>query len=156
MPVVHCVDCQTPYPEIGLPFRCPACGGIYDFDAPPDFEPKKVEKGLPGYWRYRHAFSLFENAPMVTLGEGNTPLIWMEEENQKVGLKMEHLNPTGSYKDRGSAVLVSQLIGRGATRAVEEFIWECRGFLCSVCSPGWIESPGLCARNGFWAEASAN
>ena len=120
MPSVRCVDCLAPYPETGLPFRCPVCGGIYDFDGPPEFEPGKVEKNLSGYWRYRHAFSLVDNAPIITLGEGNTPLIWLEDGNQSVGLKMEHLNPTGSYKDRGSAVLVSQLIGRGAIQAVED------------------------------------
>ena len=115
MPSVRCVDCQTPYPESGLPFRCPVCGGIFDFDGPPEFEPAKVEKDLPGYWRYRHAFSLFENAPMVTLGEGNTPLIWVEEEKQLIGLKMEHLNPTGSYKDRGQCCS-GQPIDRAGSR----------------------------------------
>jgi threonine synthase len=120
MPSIRCVDCLTPYPETGLPYHCPACGGIYDFDGPPVFEPRKLEDGLPGYWRYRHAFSLVDSAPIITLGEGNTPLIWMEDGKQSVGFKMEHLNPTGSYKDRGSAVLVSQLIGRGATKAVED------------------------------------
>lgn len=120
MPVVRCVDCLAPYPENGLPYRCPKCGGIFDFDGPPDFDPRLVERNLPGYWRYQHAFSLFEKARMVTLGEGNTPLIWLEDGEHRVALKMEHLNPTGSYKDRGSAVLVSQLLGRGAERAVED------------------------------------
>ncbi|HZU87481.1 MAG TPA: pyridoxal-phosphate dependent enzyme, partial [Anaerolineaceae bacterium] len=111
---------RQPYPEHGLPYICPACGGIYDFDAPPDFDPKKVEPGLPGYWRYRHAFSLPVGAPLVSLGEGNTPLIWADAGSEKVALKLESLNPTGSYKDRGSAVLVSRLAADGAQRAVED------------------------------------
>lgn len=120
MAVVRCVNCQEPYPEAGLPYRCPACGGIFDFDAPPVLDVQRLEPNLPGYWRYRHAFSLFDGAPVVSLGEGNTPLLWLEEGTQQAGLKMEHLNPTGSYKDRGSAVLISQLAGRGAREAVED------------------------------------
>lgn len=109
-----------PYPAEGIIYKCPSCGGIFDFDGPPDFQIERVEKGLPGYWKYRHTFGLVENAPVISLGEGNTPLLWMDEDGSKVALKMEHLNPTGSYKDRGSAVLISQLIGRGAGQAVED------------------------------------
>ena len=117
---IRCVDCNTPYPLTGLPYRCPDCGGIYDFDGPPFFSPERLEDGLPGYWRYRHSFSLVEGAPLVSLGEGNTPLLWEKFEGQKVALKLESLQPTGSYKDRGSAVLISQLLGRGVHEAVED------------------------------------
>ena len=120
MPIIRCTRCGDSYPESGISFRCPKCGGVYDFDGPPDFDANKIEPGLPGYWRYRHSFSLTEDAPIISLGEGRTPLIWMEERGQRVGLKMEHLNPTGSYKDRGSSVLLSQLAARGATEAVED------------------------------------
>jgi threonine synthase len=117
---VRCTHCSQPYPEDGLPFRCLLCGGLFDFDDAPNFDPAGIEKGLPGYWRYRHAFSLFVGAPVLSLGEGNTPLIWESFQDKQVGLKMESSNPTSSYKDRGSAVLVSQLLARGATSAVED------------------------------------
>lgn len=120
MASLSCMDCKNPYPAQGLPFVCPACGGIYDFDGPPDFEISKIEKGLPGIWRYRQTFDLFPGAPTVSLGEGNTPLQWVEKDGRQVGLKMESQNPTASYKDRGSAVLLSQLLSRGASSAVED------------------------------------
>jgi len=47
-------------------------------------------------------------------------MVWEQKEDRQIGLKLESLNPTGSYKDRGSAVLVSQLLGRGAHTAVED------------------------------------
>lgn len=119
MTAIRCDQCGSPYPAQGVPFRC-ACGGIYDFDSAPDYHPEKIEKDLPGLWRYRHAFSLDSSAPVVTLGEGGTPLIWVESGFGDVGLKLESLNPTGSYKDRGSAVLASQLLSRGVKRAVED------------------------------------
>ena len=117
--MICCEQCGQPYPLTGIPFRC-SCGGVFDFTAPPEVNRDKIEPGLPGMWRYRHAFDLPQNAPVVTLGEGSTPLIEVETINGPVWLKLESLNPTGSYKDRGSAVLASQLLARGAQTAVED------------------------------------
>jgi threonine synthase len=118
--IIRCTSCSQPYPDSGTPYRCPDCGGIYDFDGPPDFDAESVEAGLPGLWRYRKAFGLPDGAPVVSLGEGLTPLLWDEIEGSPVGFKLEYLNPTGSYKDRGSTVLASQLLARGVGEAVED------------------------------------
>ncbi len=120
MATIRCVDCGWAYPPTGVPFCCPQCGGVFDYDSPPVFSSEAVEPHLPGYWRYRSAFELTTSAPVVTLGEGNTPLLWDVCGELPVALKMESMNPTGSYKDRGSAVLVSQLLGRGVDTAVED------------------------------------
>lgn len=120
MTEIICKQCRVPYPEEGAPHRCPECGGYFRFDGNFPFEPSRIEAHLPGMWRYRHAFGLFPGAPVVSLGEGTTPLVWEECEGLPVGLKMESLNPTGSYKDRGSAVLVSQLARRGVRAALED------------------------------------
>lgn len=120
MNAVVCSNCQRPYPEIGVFFRCEYCGGTFDHANIPNYDPKSVETGLPGIWRYRHTFSLDLESPVISLGEGNTPLVWGEVERQKVAYKLEYLNPTGSFKDRGSAVLMSFLIARGINEAVED------------------------------------
>ncbi len=117
---VRCCHCLKAYPQEGIPFCCPECGGIYDYDGPPDFLVERIEAGLPGLWRYRHSFGLDPTAPVVSLGEGNTPLVWQPHGTTQVGLKLESLNPTGSYKDRGSAVLASFLLSRGVSEAVED------------------------------------
>ena len=75
---------------------------------------------MPGIWRFKNTFDLPPEAPVVSLGEGNTPLIWDKQDGKRIGFKLEGLNPTGSHKDRGTAVLVSQLLGRGACYAVED------------------------------------
>src|SRR5215471_8110302 len=57
---------------------------------------------------------------VVSLGEGNTPLVFSLKLSQRVGrdcrvfIKNEGLNPTGSFKDRGMTVAVSCAIDRGA------------------------------------------
>lgn len=114
-----CESCGRTYPAEGTPFCC-ACGGKYDFlpfSAPVDEYSVSNERGL---WRYKEIFQLGDNLPVVTLGEGNTPLCEIPYHSQSVFAKLEFLNPTGSYKDRGSATLVSFLASRGVKQAVED------------------------------------
>src|SRR3954465_10235349 len=60
--------------------------------------------------------------PLVTLGEGDTPLIPAPRISERVGadvwLKFEGANPTGSFKDRGMTVAVSAAIAEGAEAVV--------------------------------------
>jgi threonine synthase len=72
--------------------------------------------------RYRELLPLSETTPLVTLGEGGTPLIRAERLSQRLGvdlwLKWEGANPTGSFKDRGMAVAVSKALEAGAPGVV--------------------------------------
>ena len=68
--------------------------------------PASLEPELPGIWRYRHTFGFPADLEPLSLGEGDTPLIWAQAFGRQVAFKCEFLNPTGSFKDRGSATLV--------------------------------------------------
>ncbi len=120
MAKVACTRCQQEYPSAGLPYRCPVCGGMFDFVEPPAYDPLQVDDTQPGIWPYRHAFYSAASLPTVTLGEGNTPLVEDDAFGSHIACKLEYLNPTGSYKDRGSAVLSSLLLQRRVTDAVED------------------------------------
>lgn len=132
--MILCTNCRRPYPETGAPYRCTVCGGTYDFDALPPFDPAQVERELPGLWRYRHTFGLPPEAPLVTLGEGNTPLVWGKAFGQQVAFKSEHLNPTGSFKDRGSAPLLSFLRARGVQAALEDSSGNAGASFAAYCA----------------------
>jgi threonine synthase len=73
--------------------------------------------------RYKKYLSVTEKTPVVTLLEGNTPLIHSPKvsdclgDNFKVYLKYEGLNPTGSFKDRGMTMAISKAKEKG-TKAV--------------------------------------
>ncbi len=73
--------------------------------------------------RYREFLPVTDRTPVVTLNEGNTPLIPAKRLQAALGieaevyLKCEGLNPTGSFKDRGMTVAVSKAVEEGA-RAV--------------------------------------
>ena len=118
--MVTCRDCRQPYPQNSLPHLCLNCGGLFGFVEGITYFPEKVEPGLPGIWRHRHSFSLPAGAPLITLGEGDTPLIWSHVFGKNVGFKLESLNPTGSFKDRSTAVLMSRLVAAGVKEAVED------------------------------------
>lgn len=116
----HCSNCKRPYPDQGVPYRCQHCGGVFALGGSIGYLPEKVEQRLPGLWRYRHTFGLPQDAPIVSLGEGNTPLIEGQGFGKKLGFKLEFLNPSGSFKDRGTAPLISLLLARGVREAVED------------------------------------
>jgi len=70
-------------------------------------------------WRYRDRLPV---DPLVTLGEGDTPLVpapaLSECTGCRVFLKLEGANPTGSFKDRGMTVAVSAAVREGARAVV--------------------------------------
>ncbi len=80
------------------------------------------------HWRgvineYRDFLPVTEKTPVVTLNEGNTPLIKSDNLVRVINpklelyLKYEGTNPTGSFKDRGMTVAISKALERGS-RAV--------------------------------------
>ncbi len=68
--------------------------------------------------RYRKYLPVTDKTPVVSLCEGNTPLIYSCRLSEKTGLKVylkyEGLNPTGSFKDRGMTMAISKAAEKGA------------------------------------------
>jgi threonine synthase len=72
--------------------------------------------------RYRDRLPFADGDPVVSMGEGSTPLVLAERLSERVGaeawLKLEGLNPTGSFKDRGMTCAVSAAVREGAEAVV--------------------------------------
>jgi threonine synthase len=71
-------------------------------------------------WRYREALGIEDPPQIVTLGEGFTPLADATLGGFPVKLKLDFLCPTGSYKDRGSAVMITKLKDWGVKEILED------------------------------------
>ncbi|MEM2226172.1 MAG: pyridoxal-phosphate dependent enzyme [Candidatus Bathyarchaeia archaeon] len=101
-----------------LDFRC-QCGSPLRVKPLSGFRRDRIEAGERGLWRYSSFFPYVNEGEIVTLGEGWTPLVELSDD---LFLKLDHLNPTGSFKDRGSAVLISALrpLLRGSGRYISE------------------------------------
>jgi threonine synthase len=72
--------------------------------------------------RYRERLPFDDDDPVVSLGEGSTPLVLAPRLSERVGVevwcKLEGLNPTGSFKDRGMTCAVSAAVREGAETIV--------------------------------------
>jgi threonine synthase len=95
---------------------------------------------------YRDRLPVNASTRIISIGEGNTPLIRLEHIPRDLGrevelyVKYEGLNPTGSFKDRGMSMAV--------TRAVEE---GCRAVLCASTGNTSASAAAYAARAGIAA-----
>jgi threonine synthase len=86
-----------------------------------------TERTTPKFGRgviehYRDYLPVAESTPIVSLGEGDTPLVFCPQLSERVRrvvfVKNEGVNPTGSFKDRGMTLAVSKVMERGATALI--------------------------------------
>lgn len=74
--------------------------------------------------KYKKYLPVTDKTPVVTLNEGNTPLIYAHYLSEKLGkhfkvyLKYEGLNPTGSFKDRGMTLAISKGCEEGSKAVI--------------------------------------
>jgi threonine synthase len=112
----------------------PRSGATFPLDQPrwcgPDHAPlmltplpgvtrEQIDTATRSLWRYRAAFPFPIDNP-ITLGEGVTPLIPRSIAGVQVLLKCEWFNPTCSFKDRGTSVMMSLLRAQGIGHVLED------------------------------------
>ncbi|MBN1330079.1 MAG: pyridoxal-phosphate dependent enzyme [Candidatus Heimdallarchaeota archaeon] len=112
---IICLNCQTELSPLQRSLTCPQCSAnavdfLYETENGENIKPLSNERGI---WRYKQFLPKFSKT--ITLSEGNTPI---REANHlfkgkiKLLLKFEGKNPTGSYLDRISPLMVSDAISR--------------------------------------------
>jgi len=122
---LRCMTCNASYPPGELRYVCD-CGGLLDVEhdlaalrgrvSRELFDSRRGDWTLPyasGVWRYRELILPVDEAVIVSRPEGNTPLYRSQRLSRWTGiddlaLKHEGENPTGSFKDRGMTVGVTQ------------------------------------------------
>jgi threonine synthase len=108
-------------------YRCPGCGRIWTADRPlwrcacgshlsltpgRGLARSEIASGEASLWRYAAALAL-RGPPRISLGEGWTPLVMRNWRGVEVRFKLESQMPTGSFKDRGTAVMINHLLEVG-------------------------------------------
>jgi len=119
MSALICPACQASYPLNDPRWRCD-CGSILDIDFKPSFNLDAIARRKPNLWRYREAIPLDDDANIVSFDEGFTPLLPFDFGGTPVWVKQDQLFPTGSYKDRGAAVMISKVRELGVGEVVED------------------------------------
>ncbi len=145
---ILCRGCEADF-GFAAPFhRCPGCGGPLSFSLDRSFPLAGIAARPPGMWRYREALPAFEEA--VSLGEQPTPLVAAaprEFGREGVLFKCEYALPTGSYKDRGAATLVSYLKSTGVTEAVEDSSGNAGASMAAYCARAGIGLKVFCPQS---------
>jgi threonine synthase len=127
--VLRCVHCGVLQQRVTPMFRCTECDELLEVsytglrasvpDAPLGLKNIWKQRRLStaaedasGVWRFRELLPRVESRHVVTMGEGNTPLLALEKPAVSLGLhhllaKHQGMNPTGSFKDTGISVAIS-------------------------------------------------
>ena len=127
--------CRAGFPITEVIYNCPKCGGLLEtaYEPPEQSAPmlrrlwrERRTSNAPldqsGVWRYRELLPfLSSHSCVVTLGEGNTPLLESRQAAEYGGLdrlvfKHQGFNPTGSFKDNGMTCGTAQALRLGMTR----------------------------------------
>ncbi len=107
----HCPACGANLPADRPIWRC-SCGSHLNLVPGSGLARGEIAAREASLWRYRSALAL-GHKPRVSLGEGWTPLVERKWAGVPVRFKLESQMPTGSFKDRGSAVMLNHLIEVG-------------------------------------------
>ena len=123
-----CSNCGPQFSPDQLQTYCPDCQAPllagYDLQAARrQLDREAIARRAPGMWRWRELLPVFDSSNIVTLGEGDTPLLPAGRLGAELGLrrlyvKEEGLNPTGSFKARGLSAAISKAKELGVERVI--------------------------------------
>jgi threonine synthase len=124
-----CIECGKEYPLTEFLYSCKECSpkgmfrGTLDIEYDLDEARTRLSKEILAsrktpLWKYRELLPIENESHIITLGEGNTPLVRADKlgssiEASRLYLKNETRNPTWSFKDRLFSVLISKAIEYG-------------------------------------------
>jgi len=107
----HCPACGHSYAADRPLWRCD-CGGHFNLAPGRGLRRDDIASPEASLWRYAAALALLR-PPRVSLGEGWTPLVLRDWQGAQIHFKLESQMPTGSFKDRGTAVMINHLLEVG-------------------------------------------
>ena len=116
-----CTECSKSHIADPRTLRCESCSGTLSVTYT---NWKRQVSSLVGGGTLDMPIPLGSLSEYLSLGEGNTPVISMPKissmfETEIYG-KLEFMNPTGSFKDRGTAMMISALKSKGVSEIVED------------------------------------
>lgn len=126
--IVECLDCGHQAVYYPTNYACPSCGSQwrearYDYSGLGKQLPALIQNRPFDLWRYRELLPVKGPIPIISMGEGGTPLLPAANLGMMLGcphiyIKDERRGPTGSFKDRQAALAIAALKEAGITEAV--------------------------------------
>jgi threonine synthase len=125
---LRCSDCDELFDHHVVQTFCPNCQApllaLYDLEgARAHADRDELERRPRGMWRWHELLPVFDPTNIVSLGEGDAPLLCVSNLGSRYGLgnlyvKDESLNPTGSFKARGLAAAISKAKELGVEKVI--------------------------------------
>lgn len=113
-----CMNCEKEYAPAPLLIRCD-CGSALWVKPEKSFSKSDLITNDFTMWRYANAYALDKKSIEITFNETITPLASAKIGHVNILAKMDSLMPTGSFKDRGAAMVVNYLNSQGI-RSISE------------------------------------
>lgn len=126
------------YPADDLRWRSES-DALLDLDFCPNLDPDEFSTRARTMWRYREAIPIDSDEHIVSFDEGYTPLTPHSLAGSQILLKQDHLFPSGSYKDRGASVLISQAKALGVESVVEDSSGNAGAAIAAYCAQAGIQ-----------------
>lgn len=138
-----CSQCNTTYKVTPLRYKCD-CGSPLTLQKNTS-HPNIEDTSINSLWRYRTSLPISPDTEIVTLGEGMTPIIALDDAaDSKHYVKLDYLCPTGSYKDRGASVLITHLKSLGVNEVVEDSSGNAGAAIAAYCARAGIHCTIYC------------
>jgi threonine synthase len=147
---LECSACSTHHEAGQLHNVCISCGKPllvrYDLErAGRSLTKKALRARRSDMWRYREVLPIANDANIIALGEGWTPLLHAQRLGTTLGLKRlyikdESLNPTQSFKARGMSTAVSMAKELGVTKLAAPSAGNAGGALAAYAASGGLEA----------------
>ena len=150
-----CIDCLQEYDSSQYRLLCQSCNGLLDtkYDTiTPGKDPILPTK--QGIAKYLATLPITNSSNLITMGEGDTPIVQLNHIANLFKLpnlfsKLEYLNPTGSFKDRGNAVQVSVLKDVGITEVADPTGGNAGHSFAAYCARAGIKFHGFANKDGL-------
>ena len=131
-----CSECGRLYNEEDLLWRCP-CGAHFSLVSEFFMNQNMIDYRQNGFWRYSKALPIDDINSAVKIGEQYTPLVKRNWSDKRVYFKYDIL-PTGSYKDRGIAVMLNRLRELGVKSVYEDSSGNAGASIAGYCAAAGI------------------
>jgi threonine synthase len=147
---LECTYCHATYPADEIIRLCTECSKVlyprYDLEGAKEaLNPDELKNRPPNMWRYFEVMPILDEANVITLGEGFTPIFKAERLGKEIGasavyIKDEGLNPTASFKARGLSAAVSKAKELGITKLTMPSAGNAAGAMAAYCAKGGMEA----------------
>ncbi|PID20546.1 threonine synthase [Sporosarcina sp. P3] len=122
MTLYSCSECKKVYPIEATRWKC-ECGGLLNLLQSESDITQNNWTSQRSIWRYASSMTGREYLSgwrSITLGEGQTPLLELDESEPNTLIKVDFMMPTLSFKDRGAAVLVTLAKQLGVNKLIAD------------------------------------